>query len=50
MARPADLLRKLGHATVERVWRLGFAALTPQTIEESVVTLSTMLGHRHNRE
>ncbi len=26
MARPADLLRKLGHATVERVWRLGFAA------------------------
>jgi phospholipid/cholesterol/gamma-HCH transport system permease protein len=26
MANPLDLIRKLGHATVERVWRLGFAA------------------------
>src|SRR5574343_16313 len=26
MANPLDLIRKLGNATVERVWRLGFAA------------------------
>lgn len=26
MFRPTTLLRKLGHATIERVWRLGFAA------------------------
>jgi len=26
MFNPATLLRRLGHATVERVWRLGFAA------------------------
>ena len=26
MFSPASLIRKLGHATVERIWRLGFAA------------------------
>ena len=26
MSKPVELIRKLGHATVERVWRLGFAA------------------------
>src|SRR3990167_2299343 len=26
MASPLDLIRKLGHAMVDRVWRLGFAA------------------------
>jgi len=31
-------------------WRLGFAALTPQTIEESVSTLSTIQVHTYNRE
>lgn len=30
-------------------WRLGFAALTPQAIEESVSTLSTIQVHRYNR-
>ena len=26
MSRAVELIRQLGHATVERVWRLGFAA------------------------
>ena len=26
MSRVVELIRQLGHATVERVWRLGFAA------------------------
>ena len=26
MINPQNVLRKLGHATVERIWRLGFAA------------------------
>lgn len=26
MADPLDLIRRLGHATVERIWRLGFAS------------------------
>lgn len=30
-------------------WRLGFAALTPQAIEESVSALSTVQVHRYNR-
>ncbi len=31
-------------------WRLGFAALAPRTIENSVAALSTLAVHRHNRE
>ena len=25
MLNPVELIRRLGHATVERIWRLGFA-------------------------